>query len=144
MKKWIMSASGLLAIIAVAQVSPAGDLGEATEILCSPSWAISCADNHVCETGLPAEWNIPELVVADLAKKTLGAPGADGESRITPIETAHAENGLIFIQGHELGRAFSFVVSESTGKLSGSITTENLTIAVFGVCSTLPIQGVAQ
>ena len=144
MKKWMMSASSLLAIIALAQMAPAGDLGEATEILCSPSWVISCAENHVCETGLPTEWNIPEHVIADLEKKTLSSPGAGGETRKTAIESAHPENGLIIIQGHELGRAFSLVVSESTGSLSGSITTENLTIAIFGGCTPLPIEGVGQ
>jgi len=144
MKKWIVTGAFLMVIMMLPLWAAANDLSEASEFLCSPSWAISCAANHVCETGLPMEWNIPEFVIADLTKKTLSTPGDSGQNRTTSIETAQSEDGLIIIQGHELGRAFSLVVSESTGSLSGSITSENLTIAVFGACIPLPMEGVGQ
>jgi len=144
MKKWIVIGVFLMVITMMPMWAAANDLGEASQFLCSSSWAISCAANHVCETGLATEWNIPEFVVADLKAKTLSTPPASGESRTTPIESVHSEDGLIFIQGHEMGRAFSMVVSGSTGNVSGSITTENLTIAVFGECTPLPITGVTK
>ena len=131
-----------LMIVIPALSATAEDLGGATEFLCSSSWAISCAADQVCETGLPSEWNIPQFVIADLDGKTLSATKASGESRTTPIELVRSDGGLIFILGHELDRAFSIVVSQSTGRMSGSITMENLTVTVFGACTPLPIQEV--
>jgi hypothetical protein len=142
MKKWIVSSMCGLALVALPPATTAGDLGMTSEFLCAPSWAVSCSADHVCETGEATEWNIPAFVVADLTRKTLSTPGVVSDGRTTPIESVRSEDGLVFIQGHELGRAFSLVVSESTGKLSGSITTENLTIAVFGKCTRLPTEGV--
>jgi hypothetical protein len=44
---------------------------------------------------------------------------------------------VIFIQGIELGRAFSVVVSEDTGRLSAVIAGQDLTISIFGACTPL-------
>lgn len=142
MKRWTVMAALALVIVTLAPPATAEDLGEASEFLCSSTWAISCAPDQVCETGQATDWNIPQFVIADLRAKTLSTTKAGGESRTTPIEQFRSEDGLIFIQGHELGRAFSVVVSGSTGRYSASITMENLTISVFGECTPLPIEEV--
>ena len=55
----------------------------------------------------------------------------------TPAEVLRRENGVIVIQGMELGRAFSIVVSENLGSMSASIAAEDLTVSVFGACTPL-------
>ena len=139
MKKWLVTGACVLTIMYLPARATAEGLGEASAFLCSSTWAISCAADKVCETGLPTEWNIPQFVVADLEAKTLSTPETSSERRTTPIDLVRSEDGLIFIQGTELGRAFSMVVTEATGELSASITTKDLTIAVFGACTPLPI-----
>ena len=138
MKTWIVIGAMLLAILNFSPQAIADDLGEASRFLCSSAWAIACSADQVCETGLPTEWNIPQFVVADLKAKTLSTTPASGERRTTPIGSVRTEDGLIYIQGTELGRAFSIVVSGASGKLSASITTQDMTIAVFGACTPLP------
>ena len=144
MKVWKLMVATALTIAAPALFATAEDLGGTTEFLCSTSWTISCAADKICETGLPTEWNIPQFVIANLDRKTLSTTKAHGESRTTPIDLVRSENGLIFILGHELDRTFSVVVSESSGSMSGSITMESSTISVFGACTPLPIEEVAQ
>jgi hypothetical protein len=62
---------------------------------------------------------------------------ASGEDRSTPIRTLERENGLIYIQGIEGGRAFSFVISESTGLLSVAVARDGKAVSVFGACTPL-------
>jgi hypothetical protein len=144
MKKWFVAGACVLAIMNLPMWATAEGLGEASEFVCSSTWAISCAADKVCETGVPTEWNIPQFVVANLKAKTLSTPETSSERRTTPIDLVRIEDGLIFIQGTELGRAFSMVISASTGSVSGSITMENLTISVFGACTPLPIEEVTR
>ena len=45
---------------------------------------------------------------------------------LTPIRTLERDNGLIFLQGFEMGRAFSFVIAEETGMASFAVAREGL------------------
>jgi hypothetical protein len=42
---------------------------------------------------------------------------------------------MLFLQGIEKGRAFSFEIEEETGYLSVAVAREGLVVAVFGVCT---------
>ena len=104
-------------------------------LLCSSSWATVCTADEICESGPPWGWNIPQFVEVDLEGKILSTTEASGENRTTPVEVIRREDGVIFIQGIELGRAFSVVVSEDTGRLSAVIAGQDLTISIFGACT---------
>ena len=62
---------------------------------------------------------------------------ASGENRSTPMRTLEKENGLIFIQGIEQGRAFSLVIAESTGTLSVAVARDGKAVSLFGACTPL-------
>jgi hypothetical protein len=96
-----------------------------------------CTGDQECESGPPWAWNIPQFVEVDLETKMLSTTEASGENRTTPAEVLRRENGVIVIQGMELGRAFSIVVSEDLGSMSASIAAEDLTVSVFGACTPL-------
>jgi hypothetical protein len=96
-----------------------------------------CTGDQECESGPPWVWNIPQFVEVDLETKMLSTTEASGENRTTPAEVLRRENGVIVIQGMELGRAFSIVVSEDLGSMSASIAAEDLTVSVFGACTPL-------
>ena len=44
-------------------------------------------------------------------------------------------DGLIYLQGIEGARAFSFVIDESTGSLTASIARDGISVNVFGACT---------
>jgi hypothetical protein len=96
-----------------------------------------CTGDQECESGPPWAWNIPQFVEVDLETKMLSTTEASGENRTTPAEVLRREDGVIVIQGMELGRAFSIVVSENLGSMSASIAAEDLTVSVFGACTPL-------
>ena len=130
---------GMFALVMAILTSPAlaDDLSGVTALLCSSSWANVCTADEVCESGPPWGWNIPQFVEVDLEEKTVSTTEASGENRLSPVEVLVRDGGLIFIQGREYGRAFSFVISEATGRMSASIAAEDVSISVFGACTPL-------
>ena len=133
-KNWLLiTIAGLLAMT-IAPVQ-ADNLTGADKFLCTAVQATVCDTTGDCEVGVPWLWNIPQFVVIDLEKKTLGTTRASGENRVTPINTLMQEDGLIVLQGVEGGRAFSFVIQEQTGNLSVAVAREELTVSVFGACT---------
>jgi hypothetical protein len=135
---WVVAA-GLLAMLPT--VTNADNLSGADRILCTAVQATICESGGECEIGLPWLWNIPQFVVVDLEAKTLGTTKASGENRVTPIKNLQRAEGMIFLQGIEAGRAFSFAIQEETGRLSAAIARQEITVSVFGACTPLEPQG---
>ena len=54
---------------------------------------------------------------------------------VTPIKNIERANGVIYLQGIEGGRAFSFVIAEGTGSFSVVVAIEGGTTTVFGACT---------
>jgi len=126
--------------IAVAAVSPclmADDLTGANVLLCTAVQATLCLADEDCEMGVPWQWNIPQFIEVDLAGKILRTTKASGENRSTPIKNLQREDGMVFLQGVERGRAFSFAIEEETGFLSAVVASSGKTVSVFGACTVL-------
>ncbi len=129
---------GVMGLVTLApMISFADDLTGADRILCTAVQATVCESGGDCQIGAPWEWNIPQFVEIDLKHKTLGTTKASGENRRTPIKNLQRTDGLIFLQGIEAGRAFSFVIEEETGYLSAAVARNEITVSVFGACTPL-------
>ena len=126
-----------LTVILVATLAPnlwADDVSDAERLLCATIEATRCSLDG-CTTDDPARWNIPQFVEIDLTNKRLQTTAASGENRVTPITTLVREDGHIFIQGIEGGRAFSFVIHEPSGELIAATAASNSASAVFAACT---------
>jgi len=137
MKIRAMSIAGLLAAVAFAVPAQADSLVGADRFLCTAVEATVCDLDDGCVSGPPWNWNIPQFMEVDLNAKALGTTKASGENRSTPINHVIRDDGLIFLQGVEGGRAFSWVIVEATGELSVAVAFEGATVAVFGACTPL-------
>ena len=113
----------------------ADDLADSNRFLCSPVQATVCFDDGECEIDLPWNLNIPDFIEVDLDARRLSTTAASGENRMTPIENVSRRDGLIVLQGFEMGRAFSWVISEQTGQVTAAIATEGRAVTVFGACT---------
>lgn len=83
----------------------------------------------------------PWFIVVDLENRRLGTTEASGHNRSTPIKNLERDDGLIFLQGIENGRAFSFVIVEETGMVSIAVAREGLAVTIFGACTPTPVSG---
>lgn len=128
---------GLVVALAASGVW-ADDLTGATRLLCASIQATACVEGGDCSIDLPWNLNIPEFIEIDLDARKLGTTAASGENRSTPITHLTRENGLIVLQGFEMGRAFSFVITEETGRVAVAVATEGRAVAIFGTCTPQP------
>jgi len=142
MRKARMIAFALVAVVSVPGLW-ADDLTGSTRFLCASVRATACLEGGDCESDLPWNLNVPEFIEVDLDAKKLSTTGASGENRSTTIAHLTRDNGLIVMQGFEMGRAFSFVITEQTGRLAVAVATEARTVAVFGACTPVPAAATA-
>ena len=113
----------------------ADTLSGSDRLLCAATEAFICAQAVPCETVLPSDLQIPQFVVVDLGEKTLATTEASGQNRATKIRSLIREDGHIYVQGVQMGRAFSMVLREESGQASIAIATDGLTLGVFGACT---------
>lgn len=128
-------ALGLLALHT--HVVCADDLTGSSTFLCAGVQATECFEGGECGIDLPNNLNMPAFIEIDLDKKLLSTTAASGENRTTPITSLSREGGTIFLQGHEMGKGFTFVVDEQTGQVTVAIAAHGKAVIVFGNCTPL-------
>ncbi len=128
---WLLAAGALLSGSAFADA-----LGNNNDLLCYGLTATVCTiDGDACETKQPWELNLPDFVNVDLRGRLLKSTDAALEQRETEIARVERQDGLIFLQGSQNSRAFSWVMSEETGEGTIMINEFNVGITVFTVCT---------
>jgi hypothetical protein len=138
MRRTVILALSLVALVLAApHAAQADDVAGAQSLLCTAVQATLCTEDGDCATQNPWELNIPQFLELDLKSKMMSTTKASGENRSTPMRTLEREGGLLFIQGIEQGRAFSLVISESTGMLSVAVARDGKAVSVFGACTPL-------
>ncbi|MGB3561667.1 MAG: hypothetical protein WBH85_09530 [Thermoanaerobaculia bacterium] len=132
----------LMALTLALASSPvlADDLTGHDRFLCSIGDVTMCTVDWECETASPSRFNIPDFIEFDLEAGLLKTTEASHENRQTPILNVSREDGLIVLQGLEMGRAFSFNIEEGTGVLAASGATRGGFSGAFGGCTPLPAE----
>ena len=130
----------LVTVIAMVALTGAGtatadDLEGASAFLCAPSQATVCTPADGCETGPLWKWDIPTFIIVDLEDARLETTRASGLDRSTPIQKMERDGENIFVQGIEMGRAYSFVIDEDAGFASFAVVLDEMTITAFGACT---------
>ncbi|HKD11614.1 MAG TPA: hypothetical protein VKE50_06035 [Thermoanaerobaculia bacterium] len=127
----------VIALLLLPSTSRADDLSNQDLILCTAASVMLCQDDGDCVADLPWNLNIPQFIQVNVKDKTLSTTKASGENRSTPIRNFLREDGQIFLQGVEAGRAFSFVINEQTGLMVVAVARAGKVVSVFGACTPL-------
>lgn len=135
-KRYLIALAMLLAVPGT--LVRADDLTGSTRFLCAAVQATKCLEGGECEIDVPWNLNIPEFIEIDLDAKRLSTTQASGQNRATAIEHLSRRDGTIVLQGFEMKRAYSFVITEQTGRVAVAVATEGRVVSVFGACTTLP------
>lgn len=116
-------------------VAAADSLAGADRLLCSPVEVIACTADGVCEGEIPAELGVPPFVIVDLKKKSLSTTAANSEQRTTPIGNVERADGMIILHGQEMGRAFTMLMDEPSGRVTLATVRDSVVVNVFGACT---------
>ena len=131
MNKSVLACLGVLA----ASTGLAEDLSDVDKFLCSVTQVSLCAETGECFDVQPWEIDMPQFVVIDTKRKMIATTRASDRQRSTEIANHHRDGGVIYLQGMEGGRAFSFVIDEITGLLTAALAEDGLSLSVFGACT---------
>ena len=83
----------------------------------------------------PWQLNIPDFVKLDLRGKRMQTTAASNEQRETPLQNVQRDNGTILIQGSQGERAFSWLITETSGEGTLSVAGHGQGVTVFTVCT---------
>jgi hypothetical protein len=131
MKKNIMIIAGL----AAAGLAYAENLDGVDRMVCAAAQVQVCIEYDTCYAAAPMDLDIPEFVVIDIDDKTVSTTKASNENRSTTFTSVKKEDGTIYLQGVEGGRAFGFVIDEASGRMTVAVSRDGMTVSVFGACT---------
>jgi len=113
----------------------ADSLAGVNKMVCAAAQVQICIENDSCYTTTAMELNVPDFVVIDLKKKTISTTKASNLNRSTPFTSVMKSEGLIYLQGVEGERAFSFVIEETSGRMTVAVARDGIAVSVFGACT---------
>lgn len=131
MKNLAIACTGLLA----SGMAMSDNLEGSDDLLCAAAQVQICFENGECFSVAPWELSIPDFVVIDTKAKTVSTTKASGQNRSSPFTSVERSDGVIYLQGLEGQRAFSFVIEEASGHMTVDIARDGLSVTVFGVCT---------
>lgn len=131
MRRSMVASIGLL----IGNASMADNLQDVDRLLCATNQIVACFEGGECYPVLAHEADVPQFVVVDVRAKMVSTTRASAENRSTSIASLVREEGAIYLQGIDLGRAFSFVIDEASGRVTVAISHDGLSITVFGACT---------
>lgn len=104
-------------------------------LLCAAIEVLECAAGAECHGGDAESVNLPPFVKIDVPQKVLSTTEAAAEQRTTPIRHVEHLDGQLILQGGESRRAWSLIIAEGTGKLTATITDDQIGFVIFGACT---------
>ena len=125
----------VLAGVLLAGAAYADPLTGVDKFVCAASQVQICIEGDTCYSASPWDLDVPEFVVIDLKKKSISTTKASEQNRSTTFTSVVKNEGKIYLQGVEGGRAFSFVIDEASGYMSVAVARDGIVVSVFGACT---------
>jgi hypothetical protein len=122
------------ALFGCATLARASGFDGSQDLLCAPSDVAQCDASANCERVSVSDVDLPPFLRIQFGKKRLASLATP--ERVTQIENIRKVDGLTILQGAENGRAWSIVIDQESGRMSGSIADSDGAFAVFGACTT--------
>lgn len=104
-------------------------------LLCAPIQAIECGVEDDCHRGTADSVDIPQFLKIDFEEKIIMA--ADESEKKAIIKSLEHVDGKMIMQGTQNGRGWTLVISEESGKMSATISDDQVGFVLFGACTPL-------
>ena len=112
----------------------ASEKDKAEYILCSVTNVIECRAGMDCLESSAEAIKIPQFIKIDLDEKKMSDATVKDSTKSTSIKSMVRQEGDIILQGSEVGRGWSVIISEQTGKFSATISEDDFGFIIFGSC----------
>lgn len=104
-------------------------------LICALIDVMDCAPGADCQRGAPERVKLPPFVKVNFTEKTLSTTDAAPRKDATPIKHLEPFDSRLILQGVEDGRAWSLIIAQESGKLSATVSDDQLGFVIFGACT---------
>jgi len=98
--------------------------------VCVPTAVSECGISGDCIRGTAQSENLPQVFKIDLNAKTIRSD----QGRQSSIEKVTRSRGKVILSGGEAERAWTVLIREDTGDMTGAVTGDGVSFALFGIC----------
>ncbi len=95
---------------------------------------IECAPGIECRKGIPDNFEFPQFIKINFKEKMLVGKSNNQRIDTSPIEKVEIMEGNLILHGSQNGRAWNIVISQATGKMTGTVAADGFSFTVFGAC----------
>jgi hypothetical protein len=105
-------------------------------IICAFTSSAGCDNETGCEATTPERLNLPRFIRIDFNNKKIITENQIGEGTRTETQIKNflRLDGQLFLQGVEI-RAWSMVITETTGSMTLTASGDEEAFVLFGVCT---------
>ena len=130
-----LAVAGVGICVAPYAAAAAGKFDGSAPLLCAPTDVHECAADAECKRVTADSVNLPQFLKVDIKA---GKVHSEAAARESPFKTVQHLDGTLLLQGSENERAWTMMISETTGKMSATISAAGEGFVVFGACTLLP------
>jgi hypothetical protein len=135
MRKFKLIGLLLLTICILPFSALAGDFDGSKPLLCAVIETFDCGPGGECQRGTAESIDIPQFLKISFKEKTISSTPESGQVRTTKIQNMERIDGKLILQGVQNGKAWSMLISETTGKVTLSASDDQAGFLVFGACT---------
>jgi hypothetical protein len=126
----------VLVACAGATVAAADEITGSDRFVCTAWHAISCSTEGDCKPTEAWRLNMPDFLKVDLRARELQTPEGSEQQRFTSIESVSRNGGLVFLNGWQEARGYTWVINEGTGEGTLAIVSDTTVVTLFTACAT--------
>lgn len=118
-------------LIGVAATAGAADKA----MICAAAEAVVCPKDGECFRGSVDKVNLPLFFKIDAEGKKIFSLTEGGQIRTSGILSMNQENGVVVLQGAEVGSGWSIVIQDADGTMTLTSSKGDTGFIVFGACT---------
>jgi hypothetical protein len=115
----------------------ADDLTGSQSFICTGWHAVTCNTEGVCDNTEAWKLNMPDFLRVDLRGKELFTPEGSDQPRASPIESIAREDNILYLNGRQGARGWSWIVNEASGEGTLALVSENSSVTIFTACTSM-------
>ena len=124
---------GLVTAMALSAPAHAAFDGK-TNLVCSVTDVVGCSDAGVCLQGQARSFDLPQFIAVDFAKKHVRGTKESGENSVSPFKDQVETRNQLIMQGVENGHGWTVAIDRKQGRMTTSVTGEDVSYILFGAC----------
>lgn len=96
---------------------------------------VACNDGGLCLKGSSRDFDLPEVLVIDLAKEQVRGHESSGIEEVSPIRNSENTGKQLILQGVENHRGWTIAVDQSDKSMALTSSGSDINMMIFGSCT---------